>query len=628
MAILESVASSRRKVKENVKLDTLLPRQLREDAEMLSLLMESYYDFMNLFAYYYKEQDQTFYATVIDEGLIFRTEANKYFFDSELQYSKLYDANGNELAIEPIGTYIAGTDNLPDALADDLSTYGRLFFISTANLENYNFQQLRLVTPIIVYAGDSPSHTILNVLEQRDVDTIRTAFLEMLQKEIAASIPRNLQSDKKVLYKNITQFYRERGSVESIKVFFRLLLNDEVEVSYPGDQMLIPSSGDWDPDAASRVPVFDDEGNITEYVVGTGRYLDRKGQLSNDKIRIQDSNFYQKFSYLIRTGSNLDLWGNAFNKLIHPAGFKFFGEIVLFINLIRERGVPRSDEFRWTNSIMPLLQPGLIGAEDVALLFEFFARLTNPNFKVNVNRSAQVGTVKVSGGVIEYVEITDRGFGYTVAPTIDITDEDGSSVDFTLELDDNGSIKTTAKTSDGISYVVPTDGGSGYTSPSAAITANSSAGELIDVDIINHGYKYHVTPTVEISAPDLPDGVQATAEVILDSNKRISGINITNAGSGYILEPKITIDGKINRLSEFLPIIVMELKEQNAGGRLQTYRSWKNLLHFYDNTPMYTFEHLTFEGMELETQTIYTNVGTEIYAYDSDVTAKLQQPRL
>jgi hypothetical protein len=528
MAMIESVASSRRHTKENARLQSLIPRQLQEDAEVLKDVLDSYYDFMNLFSYYYKEKEQTFYATVIDENLIFRTESNEYFYDEQLTETYLYDPEGNEVPIISIGTYVAGTDNLPEALADDLTTYGRLFFINTTNLGDYNFKQMRLVTPIIVYAGDSPSHSINNVLEQRDIDTIRSSYLEMIQKEIAASIPRSMQSDKKLLYKNIAQFYRERGSVESIKVFFRLLLNDEVEIKYPGEQMLIPSSGNYDPTSPNTLPVFDDDGNISGYQAGFGRYLDRKGFLSETDIRIQDSFFYQKFSYLIRTGSNLDTWGNAFNKLIHPAGFKFFGEIVLFIDLALQR-----------NSIMPLSQPGLIGSEDLAILFEFFANATNPTFRTYI--------------------------------------------------DENGSVTT--------------------------------------VDILNKGYKYDVLPSVYFPEPELIGGVKAEAEVILDSKGYISSINITNIGSGYASPPALTIDSKVNRVAEVLPTIVMMFEASNSYLK-NLSEDWKEKLHFFDNTTMYGYEDITFENIEDDNFLIRNNVGTEIYAYDADVTNKLQQPRL
>jgi hypothetical protein len=77
-------------------------------------------------------------------------------------------------------------------------------------------------------------------------------------------------------------------------------------------------------------------------IYDTGAFTTQDGFLSSYK-KIQDSYYYQKFSYVLRTGSNADLWKNSFNRLIHPAGFIFFGEILLTIYL---------------NSILSLNQPG------------------------------------------------------------------------------------------------------------------------------------------------------------------------------------------------------------------------------------------------------------------------------
>ena len=65
-------------------------------------------------------------------------------------------------------------------------------------------------------------------------------------------------------------------------------------------------------------------------IYNSGMFSTNDGFVSDFKY-IQDSYFYQKFSYVLRTGQNTEVWRNAFNRLIHPAGFIFFGEILLLI---------------------------------------------------------------------------------------------------------------------------------------------------------------------------------------------------------------------------------------------------------------------------------------------------------
>ena len=235
MASIESTASTKRKTKESIRVESLLPQELRENSVRLTQLLEDYYEFMN--------------------------------------------------------------------------------------------------------KGFQPSYELNSILEERDIDTAEH-YLNLIQKEIAATIPRAIQTDKVKLYKNLVRYYNIRGSTESIETFFRILLQDEVEIYYPKNNMLIPSAGKWD--APSE------------------RYLTNDGFLS-DKMKLQDSYFYQKFSYVIRTGNNVDKWRDVYNKLVHPSGFIFFGEI--FLRLL---GLS-------SNAKMPGIQPGLIAEEDLPYLVQMIA---------------------------------------------------------------------------------------------------------------------------------------------------------------------------------------------------------------------------------------------------------------
>lgn len=62
----------------------------------------------------------------------------------------------------------------------------------------------------------------------------------------------------------------------------------------------------------------------------TGEYTDRKGRVSSIN-RIQDSNFWQQFSYNIKTSIRVDDWEKEFVNLVHPAGLKFFASVVLLV---------------------------------------------------------------------------------------------------------------------------------------------------------------------------------------------------------------------------------------------------------------------------------------------------------
>ena len=261
-----------------------------------------------------------------------------------------------------------------------------------------------LIEFIKVYAlyleRSNKSGFFLNSLDtQRDIDNVEEALLTELQNEIGIAIPRDFATDPRTFYKHLIEFYRSRGTPESITSFFRTIYDDDVETYFPYIDILSPSDGDWTNQAADIISnqgnytptntitisgtptvvsgnndatqslIFDDDvvfvndvyqtpgtdyveevysDTTTKYrltftsalangdVVKTypkGLFTTANGFLSNKKF-IQDSYYYQKFSYVLKTGKNISDWKNAFTRLIHPAGFIFFGEINIFVKLL------------------------------------------------------------------------------------------------------------------------------------------------------------------------------------------------------------------------------------------------------------------------------------------------------
>ena len=47
-----------------------------------------------------------------------------------------------------------------------------------------------------------------------NIDENEEKHLDMMQKEIASLIPKDLTVDKRSLYKNITEFYKLKGSAD------------------------------------------------------------------------------------------------------------------------------------------------------------------------------------------------------------------------------------------------------------------------------------------------------------------------------------------------------------------------------------------------------------------------------
>ena len=241
----------------------------------------------------------------------------------------------------------------------------------------------------------------LNAIDiQRDIDFVEDNLLTELQNEIGIAVPRDFATNPRAFYKRLVEFYKSRGTPESITSFFRMIYDDDVETYFPFVDLLVPSDGDWTDQSVATIAdrtaftptntftisgtptvvsgnnddgnaaLFDDgvvfvndtyqtpttdyveevysDSGVTKHrltftsalsnadVVRTypkGLFTTNDGFLS-DKKYIQDSYYYQQFSYVLRTGKNISDWKNAFTRLVHPAGFKFFGEISILVKLL------------------------------------------------------------------------------------------------------------------------------------------------------------------------------------------------------------------------------------------------------------------------------------------------------
>ena len=191
--------------------------------------------------------------------------------------------------------------------------------------------------------------------------------------------------------------------------------------------------------------------------VPRGRYLNQRGFLSYDQI-ITDSKKFQKFAYIVKTGRGLSDWETAFDKLVHPAGFIYFAEVLIFLQL--------TDAIlgKLLNKVsMPELQPGVIGIEDIPLLVEVFASQFSPIVKAKIHRSGSL-SLTLKNGVIKTATVVSGGSGYTSAPTITTSDAAAASGFTTATL-------STSITNGKLSGITITDGGENYGTPQGTVAA-------------------------------------------------------------------------------------------------------------------------------------------------------------
>ena len=187
------------------------------------------------------------------------------------------------------------------------------------------------------------------------------------------------------------------------------------------------------------------------------------------------------------------------------------------------------------------------------------AATANGTVSLNTVGNVTIGTV-TAGGPLQSVTVTNMGTGYTGNPTV------------TVAGDATG--LTGAGTSAGVSSVTVAAATAGtYTSNPAVTFANGGAApstvatvvaaltatSLSSIAIIGGG-NYTGTPTFAITGGG---GSGATAVAVIDANKKIAGVQITNPGTGYTSTPTVTITGEL-ATGQKAPVLVTSLTPTTA----------------------------------------------------------------
>jgi hypothetical protein len=91
----------------------------------------------------------------------------------------------------------------------------------------------------------NPTHAARNLTKYRDIDTTLDKFIGNFQYKYLQGVPRQYLGDRRLLQKHIKEIYASKGTSRGLELLFRLLFNEDIEVYFPGDDVLKPSDGEF-----------------------------------------------------------------------------------------------------------------------------------------------------------------------------------------------------------------------------------------------------------------------------------------------------------------------------------------------------------------------------------------------
>jgi hypothetical protein len=253
--------------------------------------------------------------------------------------------------------------------------------------------------------------------DSKDLDIADEYYLNEIAKEILPYFPKEILLDKSKFIKHVGQFYRSKGTPESLKFLFRILYNEEIDIYFPKEQIIKLSDGKWVLPLSLRVEtgdnnIFDIErckitgtaSKSTAIVEKVIKSVDR--QLGIQYIELYISNIEKLFT----TGENVT------TTIVRTDGTEDFVTAKLIGSLSEIKIDPRNRGLFY-NGFDPELD---YDGDPVTIIGGL-----NPSSNNPIGAIATVGDVLK--GSVDDVLITNGGFGFR-SPIIH---QNSSILDFT-----------------------------------------------------------------------------------------------------------------------------------------------------------------------------------------------------
>lgn len=103
------------------------------------------------------------------------------------------------------------------------------------------------------------------LLNYRDTTKTVDKYVDFLKQELYQTLPQNIEANKRFVARKYRDFLQNKGNEESYKFLFRSVYNENIEIKYPGEDILRVSDGKFEKTQIIRA-VIEDESTIFDYL--------------------------------------------------------------------------------------------------------------------------------------------------------------------------------------------------------------------------------------------------------------------------------------------------------------------------------------------------------------------------
>lgn len=233
-----------------------------------------------------------------------------------------------------------------------------------------------------------------NLRSYQDIDRSLDEFEEKLYSTYLKLIPENAIVDKRLLLKNIKDFYLARGSEKSIRFLLNILYGEEnVEFYYPKKDVLRASDGKWYIQRSLRVSNVNVNGLANSSQLALNKFVNRtvRGNTSNATATVERiDRFFEKGTQV----DELTLTNILGNFINGEQVFSLFDD---------EGGI---------KSVTANIFGGILNSVTITNAGSGYAVGQHPPVESDVGTGANVRIDRVTTGNISSITVIDGGAGY------------------------------------------------------------------------------------------------------------------------------------------------------------------------------------------------------------------------
>ena len=361
-------------------------------------------------------------ALILEDGFkLLREETNEFSIGMEQDadgVTKLLLENGDDIIIE--------TQTFTDlGVATEAGQITKVTIIDDGN----GYTALPSIGVTRSVANSSATDAVLIAISNSGVGSVKDVSISNYGLEYTGD-PK-VTFNKKLIIANSTGNYTIgdtltsfTGSVIDWNANTRLLeLETPVDDFVEGD--IIASVGGITGTVVQETGAFGSS-KLESVIRSDGAFITDRGKLSDPAMRVQDSFYYQDYSYVVRIGESINQWRESIRNSVHPAGWNVFGEVSFATSLAEAQ----------TNSLR-IQSPTAGGVQDFTADTDTFtpelaSTLTNLFTTIFGRRLGTTtdGTTVVSTPIKGYSDLSDipSGREVTLTSAVSVTIGTGNNI--------------------------------------------------------------------------------------------------------------------------------------------------------------------------------------------------------